>query len=332
MALREIQQALLAMPQLQQLPPMRAFVDNIETGGSIPCWDYAPWACRAAGGDPRTALPAAIAIFASLAAIHLVDDMLDDEADGLFRSIGPGRAANMALSFQSAASRALAEADLAPALERDLQHRLSVMSMATALAQHLDVEPCTSEDDYWRIVDLKTPPLFSCALAMGAALGGLETKTADAVGAVGGPLGRMIQISDDLRDALASPASADWARPRNNLALLYACTAPHDGRARFEQLCPRVHGSDDALAEAHAMLFPSGAASYCVYRMIEAYRDGVQQLTALALPDPDALMGLLASVIHPVIGLLQRAGVDEPARLLASEVGAPIPTPRSTTP
>lgn len=327
MALQEIQQTLLAMPEIDGVPPMRDFVRRTVGGSGIPCWNYCPFACMAMGVEPERSLPAAVAIFSMLAAIHLVDDMLDDDPAGLYHTVGPGTASNMALSFHSAACRAIAEGGLPPTVEHDLTLRLARMNMQTSMAQHIDIQPCANEDEYWRVVDLKTPPLFGCALAMGGVIGGASPQVADALDALGGPLGRLIQIGDDLRDALDKPASADWARPRNNLALLYCLTAPHPGRERFASLVERAREDEEALAAAQELIFPSGAASYCVHRMVEAYRDGITKTRAIGLPNAEPIERIFNRVIQPVLSLLHRSGVEEPLRVLMAELGVKADAP-----
>ncbi len=320
MALSEIQAVLRGLSAVGDMPDVLDLVDRAAPHPTV-CWNYAPLACRAMGGRAEDALPAAVAIFCMLAAIHLVDDMLDEDPSGNHHRIGPGRAANAALSFQAAGTHVVSEAGLSPSVEHDLQRWLADMSMQTALAQHRDLTPCQDEEDYWRLVDAKTPPLFCCALAMGARLGGASTATAEAVGTLGRALGRLIQISDDLRDALETPASADWARPRNNLALLYAMEAPHAQREAFLDRLPRI-SEPSALTEAQAMIFGSGAASYCIHRMVEAHTQGVRHLESLELAVPTALRGLLDAVLSPVVALLRRSGVTEPARALEAAIAS----------
>lgn len=321
MALSEIQAVLRGISQVRDMPDMLDLVDRAAPHPTV-CWNYAPLACRAVGGRAEEALPAAVAIFCMLAAIHLVDDMLDEDPSGTHHRIGPGRAANAALSFQAVATNVVTEAGLSPSVEHDLQRWLADMSMETALAQHRDLTPCQSEDEYWTVVDAKTPPLFRCALAMGARLGGASTAAAEAVGTLGHALGRLIQISDDLRDALETPASADWDRPRNNLALLYASEAPHAQREAFLERLSQIPESPTALAEAQAMLFASGAGSYCVHRMVEAHTHGVRHLESLELAAPAALRGLLDAVLSPVVELLRRSGVTATVRALEAAIAS----------
>lgn len=321
MALQAIRSLLLAMPEAVSYPDMRAFIDRSVAPSSLPCWDYAPLACAAVGAPPTAALPAAAAIFAQLAAIHLVDDLLDEDPRGLHHQIGVGRAANLALGFSAASHRALAEAELPAGVEAELQGRLAVMAMATAKAQAEDLASCADEEAYWRIVDMKTPPLFGCALALGARCGGATRELADAIAELGLPLGRLIQIGDDLGDALATPASPDWSRPRNNLVLHYALTAPHPQRERFAALVELVEASSDpeALREAQALVFACGAASYCVYRMLEARADARRRIDELALADASPLTQLLERLCAPVRGLLRQSGADPDEAIAAFE-------------
>lgn len=326
MALGAILSLVSSIPEVAGMPDMRAYLDRRVAPGSLPCWDYVPLACAAVGGIPEASLPAAAAIFAQLAAIHLVDDLLDEDPVGLQHSVGSGRAANLALSFSALSHRVLAESELDPTLQCELQGRLARMAMGTALAQDLDLQPCADEAAYWRVVDGKTPPLFACALAMGARIGGASKAQADAVAALGEPLGRLIQIGDDLNDALAPDASADWARPRNNLALLYALVAEHEGRARFMELVDRAPHDPSARVEAQAMLFDCGAASYCVYRMLEANHRAQHMIHRLELKRSEPLTQLFARVLDPVRGLLQRAGFDADTTFAAFEAGMSAPS------
>src|SRR5262245_26195930 len=77
-------------------------------------WEYPFAACQAVGGEPEAALPGAAAIFCSLASIHLVDDMLDEDPAGDYRTLGAGNAANLALAYQAAAHRLLVDAAADP--------------------------------------------------------------------------------------------------------------------------------------------------------------------------------------------------------------------------
>jgi geranylgeranyl diphosphate synthase type I len=319
MDLDRLRATLFALPELAALPPLRELIGRVGRSKQIPCWDYPGLAAAALGGRPEQTEAASVAIFASLAAIHLVDDMLDEDPDGAHHQLGAGVVANFALLLQGAAHRVIGDAKLEPATAAAMQARLAAMTMATSLAQHFDTQPCADEAAYFRVIDSKTPPLFGCALALGALHAGAGPAQVDGVAALALDFGRMIQVSDDLKDAFERPAKPDWRRPTNNLALLYASVAAHEQREHFVELCARVgRGDVDALPAAHALLWRSGAPAYCMHHMIAARRRVLAQLDALALPNPAPLVDLLHSPIEPLLHLLADAGVEAPERLLGA--------------
>ena len=66
-------------------------------------------------------------------------------------------------------------------------------------------------------------------------------------------IGEIIQIEDDIEDAYAVPANADWRQGRNNLLLLDGRTAEHARREQF--LAPPGNvGPAENLDEAQRIL------------------------------------------------------------------------------
>ena len=129
-------------------------------------------------------------------------------------------------------------------------------------------------------------------------------------------LGKLIQISDDLKDALERPARPDWFRKWNNLPILYALTADYPDRSRFANLLPEVM-KPEALAEAQNILVSSGAVSYCTYHMVELHRSARQHLITIPLEDHEPLKNLLEYHVRPLVSLFKSIGVEAPEELLA---------------
>jgi geranylgeranyl diphosphate synthase type I len=257
MKFEELKDRIRGLRQVACWPQMLEFLERaVSRQGSI--WEYPAAACRAVGGSEETAVPAAAAILCSVAGIRLVDDILDDDPHGDYRVIGAGPAANLALAFQSAGHLLLDDPAIPLAIRPALQACLAETSLATCRGQDLDARELQSEEEYWQVVEGKTPPLFGAALRMGALLGGAADETADGLARLGRVLGRFIQVSDDATDALANPACADWKRRGNNLAILYAMTALHPDREEFLRLSLAVEDSV-ALAAAQKILLRSGA-------------------------------------------------------------------------
>ncbi len=285
---------------------MARLVDLMDSS-SLPLWEYPVPACLATGGAVDDAESGVAAIFCLVLSIRLVDDLLDGDPGSPCEELGAGSAANLALAFQAAAGQVIEAAELSRE-RRSACHRLTSRAMLdTARGQHHDGGPSTSEADYWRIVEAKTPPLLSAALAIGGVLGGASRRITERLFDIGFPLGKIVQINDDLSDVMSAEAQPDWLRPSHNLALLYATTADHGDRGRIAELSGRVE-DPEALAEAQAILVRCGAVSYCAYHLIELHRAARAILATASLPDLRPLEALLDRQLEPLDQLLQAAG------------------------
>ncbi len=330
MQFERLKARLRTLPQIAGWPHMLRLIERTVHREQLSVWDYPAVACEAVGGTAEEAAAGAAAVFCSLIGIHLVDDMFDDEPQGDFRRLGAGAAANLALAFQAAAHCQLDEAGVGPEIRAELHACLAKMALATAYGQHLDCAEAGCEEDYWRIVGAKTPPLFGAALRLGALLGGATAAVAADLESLGQVLGMCVQVSDDVADALRRPAGADWRRRPNNLAILYAMTADHPARREFLTLSAR---SDDpeALAAAQELLLRSGAVSYCALKMLELSRRAQAIFAGAALRRPAPLAELLAAKLRPLERLLSLAGLDAPLLPLL-QAGQPEPVSPAACP
>jgi geranylgeranyl diphosphate synthase type I len=310
----EIKQRVRSVAEVVAWPQMLQLMERAMHRELISVWDHPASACRAVGGGTEAALPGAAAVFCSLISIHLVDDLLDDDPKGDYHRLGAGRAANLALAFQAAGHLLLEGSGASPRVRANLHASFARMSIGTAYGQDLDARELRSEEEYWRTVEAKTPPLFGAAFRIGALLGGAPEPVADGLEVLGGILGRFIQVSDDLSDALQTPATADWLRPSNNLPILYAMTAEHPARERFLELSARPD-DPEALAEAQRILLKSGAVSYCAFKLMEISQEARDVLDRLPLRDSEPVEQILAAHLRPLHKLLESVGVEEPAVL-----------------
>lgn len=315
MVLEYVKKALLSIPEVSGWPEMVDLIAPRTDPGSKPCWEYPPLACRAAGGREEQALPGAAAVLCLIQSMHLVDDMLDEDPRGLHHRLGPGKVANLALAFQAASSRVIEDAGLSPETRSLIHGSLAKAALGTAYGQDMDTGNLEGEEDYWRMVETKTPPLFGAAMYIGAVLGGTSAFTAERFEELGSLIGMMIQISDDLKDAMDTPARPDWRRQWNNLPILYAMTAEHPERIRFLDLLSRIE-EPDALTAAQEILFRCGAVSYCTYRVIELYRMAKENLGSTPLADREPIDELLNQLVEPLKSLFRSIGVESPEELL----------------
>lgn len=278
-------------------------------------WEYPLMACKAVGGTPEQALPGMAAIAAMMIGVHQIDDMLDLEPDGVHHRWGWGKTANIALAFHMAGLQILYRADLSPEVESAVTARLTQTGMHTAWGQHLDVNGVVDEVHYWQCVDAKTPPLLGAGLYIGALLGGGSLELADEMSAWGGPLGRLIQIGDDIDDAFKTPARSDWRSQGNNLAILYAMIADHPLRERFHELLSAID-TPAVLDEAQQILVSSGALSYCCYHYMEGYKNLADCLQQTSFKEPAELKGFVHGFIKSLRQMFQSLDLPFPEGFL----------------
>lgn len=319
MEFQELKRRVCSLPTVEAWPQAREFVERAVHSESA-VWDYPGAACRAVGGSEKKALLAGAAVFCSVASIRLVDDILDEDPRGDYHVLGVGRAANLALAFQAAGHLLLDGPEIPPGVRPALQASFASMSLATCFGQDLDARELEREEEYWRVVECKTPPLFGEALRMGALLGGASAEKAGRLADLGRILGRSIQVGDDVTDALETPARADWRRRGNNLPMLYAMTAPHPDREEFLRLSVRVE-DPEALASAQKILLRSGAVSYCTLKLIEFSREARDLFASLSLQDPEPIQRLIDLHLKPLYRLFKSVGVEDPGELLSTKSG-----------
>jgi geranylgeranyl diphosphate synthase, type I len=310
-----MRQQVRELREISRWPQALELIDRTVHRESISVWEYPVAACRAVGGSEGDALPAAAAVFCSVISIHLVDDILDDDPRGDYRRMGTGPVANLALAFQAAGHLLLDQTAVKPEVRCALQASFAAMSLATCYGQGLDSQEVTTEEEYWRVVGNKTPPLFGEALRMGALLGGATPDTAELLARVGRALGLFIQVNDDMADAMVVPACADWQRRHNNLPILFALTADHAEREEFVRLSAQS-GDAAALAAAQKILLRSGAISFCALRLIEFSREIRELLGSVSLKDPAPVARIIDLHMKPLHRLLEKVGVEEPAALV----------------
>lgn len=319
MSFDAIKSMVRSLPEVAAWPEMLEIIGGIGHRDDVSVWEYSAAACLALGGSRTSSLPGEAATFCSLISIHLVDDMLDHDPAGVHHRMGVGPAANLALAFQAVAHRMVEKAEVAPDVLAALHHQVAEMSLGTAIGQGMDATEVADEASYWRVVNAKTPPLFSAALSVGALIAGGSPAVRAGLEEFGRQFACFVQVSDDMSDALKIPAGADWKRPNNNLALLYAQQVQPGCREAFQRLAEP--GSDPAqLKEAQDLLMSCGAVSYCVFRMIEYWTAAKSSLQGLELIDKTPFQRLLRANLKPLEGLFALFGEELPHELRTMEI------------
>lgn len=310
-----IKATLLAMPELANWPDLAPLIARLRHVRPLSCLEHPRIAAQALGVDPDRALPGSVAVYGLQAGIHLIDDMIDHESTGLYRSLGEGATANLATALIAAGFRAIAEAGVSDARRARMLGLLASTVLTTAHGQALDAEATIDEAAYWRLVEAKSTPLFGAALAIGGTLAGADEETSQSLERIGRDVGTLVQIHDDLGDAMDETAQPDWQRPGANLAMLYAASADHPQRERFVTVTAQAMHDEGALSEAQAILVRSGAISYCCYKIAEVHGRARALADTMSLPEPTPIRDLLEHYIAPLEDLLRQAGAVGPEGL-----------------
>lgn len=273
-------------------------------------WMLPVRSCLAVGGTTDQAIPAAVSVGCSHISIILVDDMLDADPRGEYHRVGMPAAANMASAFQAAGLEAIAYSEAEPGAKMMALRSMNRMTLTTTLGQSWDVQCPTDEAEFWRVVKTKSSPFFGAALEIGAILGGASAEVAGRLNELGRLYGEMIQIHDDLHDAMETPANPDWTSGRSSLPLLFAQVVDHPDRQRFLELRKEA-SNPEKLAEAQTILIRCGAISYGVDQLVGRYQHAQAILDSLSLVKREELDSLLDEVIEPVKKLFSALGMDQ---------------------
>jgi geranylgeranyl diphosphate synthase type I len=251
-------------------------------------------ACRAVGGTPAQALPAA----AGIEILHNFSLVHDDIEDGdelrrhrptAWKLWGVAQAINMGdgmYTLAFAAVQRLTTAGVAPATTLAALHRFTGACVALTEGQHLDISfeqrDCVTVEEYLRMIQGKTAALVGASVAIGALIGGASPAQGEAIQQFGQAIGLAFQIQDDLLGIWGDPAVTgkaagnDILRKKKSLPLLYALNHPQVG----PRLAALLDGGITAaqLPQALALLDEAGTRAYTEEQARVWHRHG---LTAL---------------------------------------------------
>ena len=272
-------------------------------------WQLPIFACQAVGESPEKAIPAAAALACAQLSIILVDDMLDHDPRGEYHRSGHGRVANFAIAFQAAAMDALLASQAPSPIRLEALSSLNRMMLTTSHGQELDIQNPADETSYWRVVENKSAPFYGCAFYLGALSGECQEPIAKTLEQLGRLYGEMIQIHDDLNDAMAIPANSDWIEGRKPLPILFALSVPHPDRAQFVALYRNI-AAENALKKAQEILIKCGAVSYCVDQLLRRHETTQILINKTPLPNRGPVDSLFEGVIEPVWKLFDSLGVS----------------------
>jgi geranylgeranyl diphosphate synthase, type I len=235
--------------------------------------------CRAAGGDPRQALPLA----AGIQLIHdfsLIHDDIEDNSDmrrgrptvwklwGLAQGVNAGD--GMFVVSHLALHR-LKEAGVHPEVVLEVLRRFDETILCICEGQFLDLsfegDLRISEADYLKMISCKTAALAAAAAGLGAIVGGADAPTAQALFDFGQNLGLAFQVQDDVLGiwgdpaATGKPAAADLYRRKVSLPIIHALRTAAESDA-LARLYSQAEISDHDATQLLEILAEAGAREY----------------------------------------------------------------------
>lgn len=283
---QQVIEAVIDLPTVANWPEMVDLWQQA-VAESRPDWRLPILVAQALGQADSPLVPKVMAAIGCLQlSIILADDLLDDDPRGAQVQWGPGPAANMAVAFQAAAAQLLAEPEA--------QHILGEIGLATAVGQMASLSPQPDLDAYWQLVTAKSTPFYAGALALGAAVfAPQDEQLRQQMHQLGTLVGELVQIQDDVLDAMMSPANPDWQRPSGNLLLLYGLLTEDE---EFANLLAQVQADStntSALNQAQTTLIELGAIAYAVEAAKQRQSRFLSLLDDMNLSDKSAMLALV---------------------------------------
>jgi geranylgeranyl pyrophosphate synthase len=237
------------------------------------------------------------------AAIVALDDLLDEDLRYVTADRSASQLANMSAGLIGLAFQIGEELSPDLSIAKQAHTILSKLIFNVSFGQALDTTNLDSEEAYWRVARLKSGAFFSGAFSLGGVVGEASLKDLERLAFLGEEYGIMLQIHDDLKDALAVPANPDWLNGRFTLPILFAHLVNHPKQERFDQIRSKVN-DPDLLREAQEILIRSGALSYGLYQIQEHYRTIQKEIVLLSLQVKSVVEKIFRELIQPVEQLL----------------------------
>lgn len=208
--------------------------------GSSPWPGFVLETCAAFDGDLQLGLAIAAAVEFAVAAIDVVDDLIDDEWETALST--RERALNAALMLGWLAPACLSRLGtcLSPVRLQQLMFLLATGSAACCAGQDLDLrleqEPNVSEAQSYEMTQRKSGRLVAMACQVGAALAVEDPTILRIVADFGLHVGLVAQVLNDLAGVTAPGAAccSDLQRHKKTLPIVYTlCCAHEEGRSEI---------------------------------------------------------------------------------------------------
>jgi len=260
------------------------------------------------GGEESQQVMANAALTLLFGAIVSVDSILDGDEVGPMAELSGGELSNMSLGLAGWAAHVLRQLSDRPRIYKEGIETISRLLYQVSFGQALDSGNPETEEAYWELAMMKSGAFFSGAFTLGGLVGGASAADLTRLSALGQYYGVMLQIHDDLRDALEVPANSDWLNGRYTLPILFAHLVDHPERERFEALRMQVMDAQK-LEEVQTILVRSGALSYGLYQIQQLDEQVALEMEGLSTANDHDLRRMFTELVQPVEQLLEAVAV-----------------------
>ncbi|MCI5073240.1 polyprenyl synthetase family protein [bacterium] len=269
---------ILSCPELQAWPNLEPILSKRKPG-TVALFKIAR---EASGNILIDSLPIEAAIVCFTINCILIDDVLDDDAKGIWQDYGAGRVANLAAALHARQQTLIYHSNFSDPQKQAIMFHLNQMKLKETMAQEMATQNPLSMNQYWEIVHGKSGNVCATAMKLGGLLGGADQNQKEVLYTIGKNLGEVGQISNDLRGAFDESINPDWAMPGCSLPILITLTNQHPQLDALKQLIDNGIHSTSELKKAQDILLESGAVSLCcehIAQRLELMYEGLCQCT-----------------------------------------------------
>jgi geranylgeranyl diphosphate synthase type I len=244
------------------------------TSNNAHFWPLLPLiVCEAISGHYNHAIPVAAAFQFLMAAGDVFDDIEDEDSfESLSTRCGRNVATNVATTLIILAEKAITRLKIR-GVEDDMIIRLmdTVNSYYTiaCIGQHLDLSLDSinnvTEDNYLKIINMKSASQIECVCYLGALLANTTQELVDIFTSFGNRLGMAAQIANDIQGVILK---RDLLNQKETLPAIYALTHTiGETRDRFKQFFSKQSKTMLNTTQMKEQLFISGAIHYSTIKM-----------------------------------------------------------------
>lgn len=263
-----------------------------------------------AGNTQIDSLPIQAAILCFIINCILIDDVLDDDEKGIWKTYGVGRAVNLAAALHARQQILIHESKFSDGHKLEVICCLNQMKLLESEAQELATQNKIDVNQYWNMVHGKSGNVCGTSMRIGALLGGASQSEANILYSIGKKMGEVGQISNDLRGAFQIPANPDWKWIGSSLPILLSLGTSHPYLDEFKEILTKNLSQNNNLERAHEILIKSNSISLCCDHITQRLEDIYQGLCKCLLPGKEHLRKNIGEDVKHAIDWVRDLNVD----------------------